>query len=197
MNYKKIHDRIITRAKSRKLTGYLEKHHVVPKCLGGKDIKENIVKLTAKEHYVVHRLLVRVYPEEYKLVYALWAMTLRSKHTKERIKFSSRVYEQSKLNMSKAVKKRLSEHNPWRGKKHSEESKKRMSESAKNRNISTEMENQRCDNIRKSMRGKTKSKEHSKNISKSKLGKNNPMYGMKWKLIEGKRVYYKKEDAGN
>lgn len=39
--------------------GYIEKHHVVPLSLGGKDDPENVVKLTAREHFVCHRMLAR------------------------------------------------------------------------------------------------------------------------------------------
>ena len=45
MNYKKIHDQIIERAKTRKLEGYKEKHHIIPRCMGGNDEPENLVQL--------------------------------------------------------------------------------------------------------------------------------------------------------
>jgi len=56
MNYQKIYDQIIERAKNRKLEGYKEKHHIIPKCLGGPDNKENLVELTAREHFLCHLL---------------------------------------------------------------------------------------------------------------------------------------------
>ena len=62
--------RLIERAKTRQLTGYVEKHHVVPKCIGGTDEKSNLVKLTPEEHYVAHQLLVKIYPDNDSLVYA-------------------------------------------------------------------------------------------------------------------------------
>lgn len=37
---------------------YYETHHIIPRCLGGNNSKSNLVKLTAKEHFVCHRLLV-------------------------------------------------------------------------------------------------------------------------------------------
>ena len=54
MNYLNIYNSIIDRAKTRNLPGYTEKHHVVPKSIGGSDDKSNIVELTAKEHFVCH-----------------------------------------------------------------------------------------------------------------------------------------------
>jgi len=42
---------IINKSKNRLLTGYKEKHHILPRCLGGKDNKDNLVELTAREHF--------------------------------------------------------------------------------------------------------------------------------------------------
>lgn len=36
---------------------YYEKHHIIPKWMGGSDKKENLVLLTAREHYLCHYLL--------------------------------------------------------------------------------------------------------------------------------------------
>jgi hypothetical protein len=70
MNYKKIYDSLIERGKNRELKGYGEKHHIIPRCLGGLDDKTNLVKLTPEEHYVAHQLLVKIYPENMKLAIA-------------------------------------------------------------------------------------------------------------------------------
>ena len=70
MDYKKIHDALIERAKTRTLDGYYEVHHIVPRCMGGKDETANLVKLTPEEHYVVHQLLVKIYPDNRRLSYA-------------------------------------------------------------------------------------------------------------------------------
>ena len=40
--------------------GYVEKHHIIPKSLGGSDIKTNLVSLTAREHFVAHWLLTKM-----------------------------------------------------------------------------------------------------------------------------------------
>jgi hypothetical protein len=61
MNYQKIHDAIITRARDRILTGYKEKHHVIPLSLGGEDRNYNKVSLTASEHYIIHLLLAKIH----------------------------------------------------------------------------------------------------------------------------------------
>lgn len=75
MDYQKHYDLLIERARARVLQGYVEVHHVVPRCLGGGDEKENLVQLTAEEHYVAHQLLHKIYPESYSLMFAVIAMT--------------------------------------------------------------------------------------------------------------------------
>ena len=49
MNYALVYERLVCRAKGRVLSGYFEKHHVIPKCLGGLNEEGNIVRLTARE----------------------------------------------------------------------------------------------------------------------------------------------------
>lgn len=70
MNYQLTYDALIHRAKLRAITGYTERHHIVPKCLGGDDHSGNLVNLTAKEHFVAHHLLFRIHPHNSKLAYS-------------------------------------------------------------------------------------------------------------------------------
>lgn len=57
---------------------YWEGHHIIPKCLGGsgntRQKHENIIRLTAAEHFMAHKLLVALFPDNSKLIYAFWAM---------------------------------------------------------------------------------------------------------------------------
>jgi len=76
MDYKKIHDVIIERAKSRKLEGYTECHHIIPRCMGGTDDPDNLVELTAKEHFIIHKLLYKLHPTNDKLFYAYRMMAI-------------------------------------------------------------------------------------------------------------------------
>lgn len=66
------------RAKSRILETYSERHHVIPKCIGGSNKQENLVKLKPEEHYIAHQLLVKIYPSEPKLVYAMHIMSTQN-----------------------------------------------------------------------------------------------------------------------
>jgi len=74
MNYKKIYDSLIERGKCRILSCYKERHHILPRCLGGTDDESNLVDLTPEEHYVAHQLLVKIYPNNIKLVRAVSMM---------------------------------------------------------------------------------------------------------------------------
>lgn len=75
MNYRRIYDILIERARGRAVTGYIERHHVIPRCIGGSDNSENIVALTPEEHYVAHQLLVKIHPGKRNLVFALKLMS--------------------------------------------------------------------------------------------------------------------------
>ena len=75
MNYNKIYDRIIDRAKERVLIEYTERHHIIPRCMGGGDEESNLVSLTPEEHYLCHQLLTKMYPGNRGLLYACIAMT--------------------------------------------------------------------------------------------------------------------------
>ena len=62
MNCKRIYQNLISKAQKRIVVeGYFEKHHVIPKSLGGTNDKSNLVKLTAREHFIAHWLLAKIY----------------------------------------------------------------------------------------------------------------------------------------
>ena len=80
MNHQNIYESIIQKAKSEnriKLRKnqenyvYYENHHIIPKCLNGSNEEYNKVLLTAREHYVCHKLLTYIYPNIRGLVLAL------------------------------------------------------------------------------------------------------------------------------
>lgn len=112
MDYLAIYNRLIEKAKSenrKRNTGvYYEGHHIIPKCMGGegrtKDLNHpNIVLLTAKEHYMAHRLLVLIYPDNKSLKYALWCMMHGFQHKTDRYICSSRIYERLKQESSSMI----------------------------------------------------------------------------------------------
>lgn len=158
---------IINNAKSRQsLTGYVEKHHIIPKSLGGSNNKTNIVRLTAREHFICHWLLPKMTTDQnrIKMIRALWRMSVPGGADQDRYKINSSLYEsvrqryaqinslrhKGKTMSSEATRKRhatmmerygvmsktritdeMRKAHSIRqtGKKHSEESKQKMSES--------------------------------------------------------------------
>ena len=102
MEYLKIYNKIIERAKFRNLSGYTEKHHIIPKCLGGSNKRDNIVSLTPKEHYICHKLLCEIYPTENKLEYAFWRMcnVANNEFQDRNYKVSSKIYSRIKNEIS-------------------------------------------------------------------------------------------------
>jgi len=136
MNYQKIYESIIYKAQNKQRTKekksslnyiYYERHHILPKCLGGKNDKNNLVLLTAREHYICHRLLVLIYPKNRKIIDAYHRMTF-SKNGQYNL--SARDYEYAKFLKSITP---ISEETRLKMKAHkfSEEHKRNLSESHK------------------------------------------------------------------
>ena len=141
MDYRLIHDRIISRARERCLEGYCERHHVIPKCLGGTDDVDNLVKLTAREHFIIHKILCLLYPHESGLHWAAFMMAGCSGNAKQdrsyrvgareyaRLRENLKHSDESKAKVSMANKGKQ----PRLGAKLSEETKKKMSDAKKGR----------------------------------------------------------------
>ena len=170
MNYQKIYDNLMSsrmylkksRHSSRKNGEYFEGHHIIPKSKGGIGCStrglnnDNIVYLTAREHFLAHWLLWRIYRDRSS---ALAFHKMMSNNRNQNRINSSRGYEEARIAVSEKnkgnqygkgqkkiiseeQKKRLSElmkgkrtgtENYFFGKKHSEETRKIISEKAKNR----------------------------------------------------------------
>lgn len=100
MDYIRVYEKIIDNAENQNRVkvkdGQLfEKHHIIPKSVGGSNDKGNLVLLTPKEHYICHRLLVEIYrktPFANKMYYAMWCM-INGVGNQERYSPSSRIYD--------------------------------------------------------------------------------------------------------
>lgn len=105
--YKKWYISIVTKAKERglkktNLIGYYEKHHIVPKALGGDNLPNNLVLLTGREHFVCHILLYKmttVKEHKIKMGWALNRFAYAGRtdiEQKTSYKVNSRLYEIAK-----------------------------------------------------------------------------------------------------
>jgi 5-methylcytosine-specific restriction endonuclease McrA len=127
MNYETIYNELIYKAKQRpKIIGqYYEKHHIVPKCLGGSNNLDNIVRLTAREHFIAHKLLFKftIGKSKTKMGYALHKMLYpNNKNQIQRV--SSRTYEELK----RIYLYIRGQNHPSYGKKYGAEFRKRQSQ---------------------------------------------------------------------
>ena len=98
MNYAKIYNQIINRAlDSNRLKNtdiYFESHHIIPKSLGGTNDSNNLVLLTAREHFIAHKLLCEIYTTDKQAFYAIWRMmNPQTKHHKRDYSISSTEYQ--------------------------------------------------------------------------------------------------------
>jgi hypothetical protein len=100
--YRKHYEKLVTRAKARKLKQYVEKHHIIPRCLGGINCPDNIVELTPEEHYVAHQFLTVAFPDNKKLVHAAKMMT-----TNKWGRRSNKLYGWLRQRLSEAMKNRV------------------------------------------------------------------------------------------
>jgi hypothetical protein len=108
---------------------YAEGHHIIPKSLGGSNEKDNIVKMSAREHFLCHMFLFRMTEgkNKIKMSYAIRCMTRLENFNQKRYKINSRTYSNIIRNTKKSVGEALSgENNPFYGKTHSNLSKQKM-----------------------------------------------------------------------
>jgi len=77
MNYKKIYNNLIERARTRHVSEntFYEIHHIIPRCLGGDDSLDNLIKLTLREHFLAHLLLCKIHPTHPGLYRAVFMMS--------------------------------------------------------------------------------------------------------------------------
>jgi hypothetical protein len=88
MNSKIIYDKLMKRAIGRVyIKGLHERHHIIPKSMGGSNRKENIVCLTYREHFLAHWLLTKFTQDKdrIKMLHALFRMSVKNKYHSERI----------------------------------------------------------------------------------------------------------------
>lgn len=118
MNYQKIYDNIIFYRQKNVLIrdwinrpGEVERHHIVPKCLGGLNEKSNIINVTPREHYILHLLLGKIYEgtihEESMKIAVTKMRSIAPRHNRS-FKFNSRLFEKIRKDAAVLTSKRTS-----------------------------------------------------------------------------------------
>lgn len=135
MNYQLIYNLLVEKALGRTLPScYTEKHHIVPRKLGGTNDSSNLVILTAREHFIAHLLLAKIHGGP------MWHAAHMMSNMK---RYTNRKYEKVKEEHAKQVSKRHT------GKVVSIETRKKISENK-----------ERATKISQTLKGRPKSKEH-------------------------------------
>lgn len=97
------------------INGYTESHHILPKSLGGSDDVTNLVKLSSKEHFIVHQLLPRFISGRghYKMIKAAQCMFMKSKYTDVRY-INSNLYAYIKPKIANATRQYMIKYSPFK-----------------------------------------------------------------------------------
>jgi hypothetical protein len=108
---------IIANARNRILptNTYIEKHHIIPKSLGGSNNPGNLVNLTAREHFICHILLTKFLIGEHKakMVHATnQLMVQKNQHQSGRYIPSSKLYEMIRIELSIIKSTNMTLNNP-------------------------------------------------------------------------------------
>lgn len=137
--YSKTYFAITANAKQRITEGYTEHHHIIPESLGGPTTDENMVHLTAREHFICHWLLIKmtVGKDRSDMLYALNGMRAENKFQKRyHTKITARVYEKYRIEFAENHSKRMQGRKAWnKGRKLEGEELEQHRERSRNRKI--------------------------------------------------------------
>lgn len=101
LNFKEEYDDLINKAKDREYFINSERHHIIPRSMGGNNSPDNLVYLTPSEHYKAHYLLWK-FTGSIKMAYAFWRMNMGKEILGEE------EYEKLRIQISKENSKRNS-----------------------------------------------------------------------------------------
>jgi hypothetical protein len=171
MNYQKIYEQLTA---TDMIADYTEKHHIIPKCMGGTNHATNIVKLTPEAHYVAHQVLIKIYPNNHKLIKAAHMMSVGRATNKSygwiRKEFAKAVSVMHKGKpLSEEHKSKIAIANT--GKTHTSETRSKISKAKENMSIEYKSK------LSVAKKGKPLSEEHKSKISNSNKGRIPPNKG--------------------
>ncbi len=210
MNYQLHYDRLIEKYGTwEKPVGiYTERHRKLPGCMGGKYVKGNAFFMTAEAHFVAHQLLVKLNPNNGKVIFAARTMTVHQNgkrsnnkmfgwlkkrhakamsmlHTGRIVSTETRV----KQSLSLKGKRRTAEQRAaMKGRTHSNETRAKQSAIKRGKKASAEA----CANMSVARKGKKSSSETRAKLSSRQLGDKNHMFG---RTGEKNHMFGKKHSA--
>lgn len=128
-----------------KVFGYFERHHILPRSMGGDDVESNLVLLTGREHFICHYLLTKMCVsgrDRDRMLHAF--MLMKGENSGQQRYCNSRLYEATKAAYGQSRREALvgttksPEHKAkisasLTGKVTSEETKRKQSENASKR----------------------------------------------------------------
>lgn len=190
--------KIISNSKKKTFREYTEQHHIIPKSLGGRNTNNNIVRLSAREHFICHWLLTKMVTGDHQksMRYALRMMRKTKQHiNRYETKITSRVFEKNRVMCNNLLKGRIVSaqtrqrmSDARRTRVITEETRKKLSKPRKKRGpMSEEIKKKIADankgkvrsietrqRMSKSAQGKPKSSEHRNNMSLAHQNKKLP-----------------------
>jgi hypothetical protein len=186
VDYEKIYFDIIKKRQQEPPEGYSEKHHIIPRSFGGSDLSSNIVQLTAREHFLCHWLLTKMFPtgnRHHKAVHAFAMMVWCQTEHQHRYKVTSRLYEKIKCYNAHLNSIANKGKEPWnKGKKMSDEQAAKISVALTGRSLSKETK-QKISKARKGKPGLLLTKEAKQKISDANKGRSHYNNGIVSKMF--------------
>jgi len=85
---------------------YHERHHIIPKCMGGTNDESNLIDLFAREHFEAHKILAQENPNNDSLIYAWSCMAFVKGDNQQRYELSPEEYEEVKAALSQTMRER-------------------------------------------------------------------------------------------
>lgn len=107
--YETWYNNIIKNARKKNIGEGYEVHHIIPRCFGGDNSQENLVKLTPREHFVCHWILVKMHTGDKrgKMINALYMMRAEGPYQKRyHTKITSRIYQKLREEYAQYISKK-------------------------------------------------------------------------------------------
>lgn len=100
MNYQAAYDRLISYRREHPAQGYIERHHIIMRSMGGSNESTNLVVLTGREHWIAHLLLHKIHRNSCA-AYACHMMAMRCEERGIPYVRNSRMYERIRKECAK------------------------------------------------------------------------------------------------